>query len=96
MESFEINPPSGHESAALIALVERAAVEAGLSISRATLRTYPGSTHWHLKRPGEMGTLELTYWPRAGRLWFAVHANRQAGWIALAIARLTERIERGR
>ena len=92
MDTFEVTPPATLDATAIVALVERAAVEAGLLVSRSTLRTYPGSTHWHLKQPGAKGMLELTYWPQTGRLWFAVHANRRADWIAPAIEQLTARI----
>jgi hypothetical protein len=94
MEVFEITPPTNQDSAALSALIEHAASEAGLIVGLyTTLRAYPGSTHWHFKQPGARGVLELTYWPRQGRLWFAVHANRRAAWIAPAIERLRARIE---
>jgi len=95
MDRFDVPLSAPPGSAALIALVERAAFEAGLLISRGELRSYPGSTHWHLKRPGAKGTLELTYWPDAGRLWFAVHANRRAVWIEPAIRALTAQIVQG-
>ena len=89
MDTIEIAVPAGHDPAALIARIERAATAAGLDIGeRMTLRTCPGSIHWHLRRPGVKGVLELTYWPSHGRLWFAVHINRQADWIAPAIERL--------
>jgi hypothetical protein len=93
MDVFEITLPAGYSPVALAVLIEQAAGACGLSISQiTTLRTYPGSTHWHLKRPGVPGTLELTSWPQAGRLWFSVHANRQATWVASAIESLTARI----
>jgi hypothetical protein len=79
----------------LPALIERAVADAGLLASRLELRGYPGATHWHIKRPGAKGTLELTYWPGQGRLWFAVHANRRAEWIATAIGELTARMMQG-
>jgi hypothetical protein len=95
MEVFEITLPASRDPAALIGLIERAAGEAGLIAERRTLRSYLGSTHWHLRHPGAKGTLELTYWPQRGRLWFAVHANRRAEWIAPAIERVRARIEQG-
>ena len=76
----------------LPALIERSVSDAGLLAERLELRSYPGATHWHIRRPGAKGTLELTYWPRARRLWFAVHANRRADWIAPAIDDLSARI----
>src|SRR5688500_358254 len=92
METFDIPVAAGRDGAALIELIERAADETGLLAQRQTLRSYPGSTHWHLKQPGASGTLELTYWPRTGRLWFAIHANRRAEWIAAAMAALRDQI----
>ena len=89
MDTVELAISTSHDSDALIAQIERAATAEGLDIGkRLTLRTFPGSIHWHLRRPNTKGVLELTYWPSQGRLWFAVHANRRAEWIAPAIERL--------
>lgn len=66
----------------LASLVEEAAARSGLQIRlKTTLRTYPGSQHWHLTMPGERGTLEITCWLTGKRVWFAVHANRRDEWI---------------
>ena len=43
-----------------------------------------GSRHWHLRRPGQPGTLELN--ERQGRVWVKVHSLRDGGW-AEAFAR---------
>jgi hypothetical protein len=89
MDTIEITILATHDPTALIARIERAAAAENLEIGeRMTLRTCPGSIHWHLRRPGVKGVLELTYWPSQGRLWFTVHANRQADWIAPSIERL--------
>jgi hypothetical protein len=94
METIEIAIPTSPDPAALIARIERAAAAEGLDAGdRMTLRTFPGSIHWHLRHPGAQGVLELTYWPDRGRLWFAVHANRRADWIAPAIERLRARLQ---
>ena len=92
MQTIEVPAPLGYDPATLLALIERSVSDAGLLAERLELRSYPGATHWHIRRPGAKGTLELTYWPRTGRLWFAVHANRRAEWIALAIEELRARI----
>jgi hypothetical protein len=74
METIEIALPAQLASDHLIALIERIGVDASLVvIMRTTLRTYPGSTHWHVQQPGARGVLEITYWPSQQRLWFAVH-----------------------
>jgi hypothetical protein len=92
MQTIDVPTPRDCDSATLPALIERAVSAAGLLAERLELRGYPGATHWHIRRPGANGTLELTYWPRAGRLWFAVHANRRAEWIVPAIGDLTARM----
>ena len=92
METVDIPIPANHSPTTLPALIERAVCDAGLLAERRELRGYPGATHWHIRRPGAQGTLELTYWPQAGRLWFAVHANRRAEWIAQAIDDLMARM----
>ena len=42
-----------------------------------------GSHHWHLRTPGQPGTLELNEWQ--GRVWVKVHPLRDGGW-ATALA----------
>jgi hypothetical protein len=74
--------------------VASAAAAEGLSIRlQITLRTYAGSVHWHLGRPGERGTLEATWWPAGKRLWLAVHSNRRAAWIEGTLPQLQSRLE---
>jgi len=93
MQTIDVPTSPLHDPTALVALIERVVSAAGLLADRRELRGYPGATHWHIRRPGAKGTLELTYWPQAGRLWFAVHANRRAEWIAPAIDELTARMD---
>jgi hypothetical protein len=94
MDTVEIAIPAGYERDHLVARIERAAADAGLDVGkRMTLRTFPGSIHWHLRRAGTTGVLELTFWPSQRRVWFAVHSNRQAAWIASAIERLRATLE---
>ena len=92
MDTIDIPLRAGRDPAALPALVERAVAEAGLASRRLELRGHLGATHWHIRRPGARGTLELTYWPSENRLWFAVHTNRRAERIAPAIDQLTARM----
>jgi hypothetical protein len=58
-----------------------------------TLRSYPGLQHWHLRKPGRPGTLEITCWPTGKRVWLAVHTNRQGGWIADVVPRMKAWLE---
>jgi hypothetical protein len=63
----------------------------GLKPSNPTpLKTYPGSLHWHLTKPGQAGTLELTWWPKGQRLWAKVASNREAPWIDQALQELAK------
>jgi hypothetical protein len=92
MQTIEVPAPLDCDPATILALIERIVRDAGLLADRRELRSYPGATHWHIRQPGAKGTLELTYWPRTGQLWFAIHANRRAEWIAPAIDDLMARL----
>ena len=62
--------------------------------TRGTLSKYPGSVHWHLKRSGRSGTLEVTWWPMRDRLWAAYHDNRIGdGWVVTTIQELAASLE---
>src|SRR5258708_4454639 len=82
MEEFEIHLNAQVQKTQFIAIIEMLAVSYGLHIRMySTLRTYPGSIHWHLEKPGERGTLEITLWPAGKRAWFSVQSRRRADWI---------------
>jgi hypothetical protein len=73
--------------------VERAAVAVGGRVTlEATLRSYPGSLHWHVQSPVQSGTIEATYWPRRHELWVSVHANRESAWAGVAFDRFVEQL----
>ncbi len=40
----------------------------------------PESHHYHLARPGQPGTLELSEWQ--GEVWFSVNERRDCGWVS--------------
>jgi len=67
------------ELSELIRSVEELAADQGLSCLRSTHKTKPGSVHWHFKRKGEKGTLELTLWPHARVFWLEVRKGRESG-----------------
>jgi len=94
MEEIEVAiDPVGKEER-LAALIEEAADHYGLQIRmRGTLRTYPGSQHWHVYKPGERGTLEITLWPAGKRVWFSAQAGRRAMWIAEILPHIKAWIE---
>ncbi len=94
MEEIEVAVnPAGREEQ-LAALIEGAVAHYGLQIRlKGTLRTYPGSQHWHLQKPGERGPLEVTLWPAGNRVWFSVQAGRRAAWIAEILPHMKAWIE---
>ena len=74
--------------------VDEACIAAGLTLhSKSTLKQYRGCVHWHIRKGKQNGTLEITLWPQAKRLWFVVHDNRRAAWIDEAVAQLKPEIE---
>jgi hypothetical protein len=60
----------------------------------ASLASYPGSTHWHIKLGKEKGTLELTTWPPKRPLWAKIQAGRRADWIERILPQLSQKIQR--
>jgi hypothetical protein len=75
-------------------LVERLAATEGLEVRmRGTLSQYPGSLCWHLARPGERGTLVLTFWPSQDRLWLAVQNGQSADWMFDSLLRLGDHVQ---
>ena len=76
------------------ALVIQAARDLDLNITlTSTLASYPGSSHWHFKMPGQKGVLELTWSPNRQRLWFKIAQNRNAEWIEPAIIEISRTLE---
>ena len=66
----------------VVEALEEASLGCGLRITlKGTTASFPGSTHWHLKRDKAAGTLEATYWPKQNRLWLSVQDGRKAPWI---------------
>ena len=87
---------AGFIDAEIESLVAAAANSMSLRISMSgSLKQFPGSRHWHLKRETGAGTLELTWWPAQNRLWVSYHANRAGdGWVAESAALLAQEISR--
>lgn len=94
MEEIEVHVNTVGREELLAPSIEGAAAHYGLQIGmRGTLRTYPGSQHWHLHKPDERGTLEITLWPAGTRVWFSVQAGRRAEWIADLVPQIKAWIE---
>lgn len=73
--------------------VYHCARELSLVVAQTTmLATYPGSTHWHLRAKAPTGVVEVTHFPRGGRLWVSCHDNRRAAWTAPAALELARRL----
>jgi hypothetical protein len=80
---FELSVP---ENAATVSKqVEELAARLGLECLVLNLARYPGCRHFHLRKVGEKGTLECTWWPSAGRLWLSRRSNREGVWIDDAV-----------
>lgn len=71
-----------------VAWVRDFAAQHELVVLESSLVTLPGCTHWHLRKAGSSGTLELTWWPRTEEFWASVHANRHADWMEPLLAQL--------
>ncbi len=81
MITVEVKFPSSAEPRRVQRLVLRTCKDRGLVLSVETsLKSYPGSVHWHFKKEKERGTIEVTYWRHGSRLWISVHSNRQGDW----------------
>lgn len=94
MIEIDVRVPASLAAADVPARVEEAcAAEALIMAMRGTLATYPGCDHWHYKKPGEKGTLEITHWGKTNRLWFKVTNDREGPWIGPAMQRLKRALE---
>jgi hypothetical protein len=83
MRNIEIELPSGVSIEEVAAAIDRAIVDAGLSVTlRGSLKKFPGCTHWHAKLGRQAGTLEITLWPQERRAWFTIQNGRAAPWIS--------------
>lgn len=95
MKTIPLRLTSRESPTQMSARVEQAVAHAELKIASITsLATRGGSVHWHIVRAGGKGTLELTFIPRTNELWFAIHENRWAAWMAGKISALKKDLER--
>jgi hypothetical protein len=94
MQEFEFRIPPSVRWSGLDALVESTCIAEGLEVSmKGRLASFPGSVHWHFKRPGERGVLEITSYPRTRRLWASIQAGRRADWIEPCLTKIKTEIE---
>lgn len=79
---------------AVVKVVEQVCISNDLTCARkGTLASYPGCVHWHYKKDGQKGTLEITWWEVENRLWFKVAKGRMGKWIDEAMIELKKQIE---
>lgn len=97
MTDLDIKLPATVDSMVVQTIVDDVGRRAALKTTmKTTLKSYPGSIHWHFKKGTERGILEVTWWPRNAqppRLWLSVHGNREAPWTAELLPRLKAEIE---
>ena len=95
MREVEFQIPPFAPLTDIVATIESACTAEGLQFGmKGTLASYQGSTHWHFKRPRERGTLEITYFPRDGRIWAQIQDGRRAEWIDPCLAKIKSAVER--
>jgi hypothetical protein len=95
MTEIELSMRGLDDTEAAIARVEATVVALGLLVTmKGTLKAYPGCTHWHCKLGREPGTLEITLWPKAGRVWLTIHPGRRAAWMNGLVPTLRRALER--
>jgi hypothetical protein len=76
------------------AAIEAACSAEGLEIGmKGTLASFPGSIHWHFKKPRERGTLEITLFPRDRRIWAQIQDGRRADWIEPCLKNIKHAVE---
>lgn len=96
MREVEVGLPDGLDWTEVEGVVEGCCAAEGLKLAqKSSLKQYPGCSHWHYRRPGQSGTLEITLWPQHGRLWFPLRPNRSKEWVEAAVLRLKDAIEKG-
>src|SRR5215212_7643847 len=94
MITQELTIPPAADLATVVARVEACCAAVGLRLTRKGPQAqYPGCVHWHYKQGAQPGTLEITLWPAARRLWFPLRAGRAAPWITDLLAQLGPAIE---
>ena len=94
MIKLEVRVAEGRDLSRAERLIESACTSAGLFVRLKRTAAYPGSVHWHIGKKRERGTLEITLWGRAGRIWLKVHPRRTAAWIPSTLVRLRTALER--
>jgi hypothetical protein len=94
MREVEFQVPHSQHLIHADSAIESSCVAEGLQIGmKGTLASFPGSTHWHFKRPSQRGTLEITVFPRDRRIWAQIQAGRRADWIEPCLEKIKRAVE---
>jgi hypothetical protein len=94
MREVEFKVPPSAQLIDAGSVIEATCAAEGLQIGmKGTLASFPGSTHWHFKRPKERGTLEITLFPRDRRIWAQIQDGRRAEWIEPCLANIRHTLE---
>ena len=95
MTEIEITIPLQTNLSQAERIIEQCCKAEGLSVNlKGSLAKYPGCIHWHFKRAGQRGTLEITLWASTRRIWFSIHTGRTGDWIEETVTRLKEDLEK--
>lgn len=95
MQEIVVSLPPEPDFKAIEQLIDQLCLAEGLVCRlKSSLKKYPGSVHWHFKREGQGGILEITLWPQAGRLWFILREGRRAAWVDEIIPALQRKLEK--
>jgi hypothetical protein len=96
MREIEVPLKSSRQLVRVARRVEDAAQFEGLTLTlKGGLAKYPRCIHWHFRRGDEPGTLEITYAPTEGRLWFTIRDDRAAPWMDDTIKRMCAKLQEG-
>jgi hypothetical protein len=94
MREVEFKAPGSMQLTHIDSEIESACAAEGLQIGmKGTLASFPGSIHWHFKRPSERGTLEITVFPRDRRIWAQIQKGRRADWIEPCLEKIKYAVE---
>lgn len=94
MQEVEFQVPVSARLTGVDSMIESTCAAEGLQIGmKGGMARFPGSIHWHFKRPTERGTLEITFFPRDRRIWAQIQDGRRADWIEASLAKIKSAIE---
>ncbi len=94
MTDFPVTLAAGLAPQRVESLVEGCCRELGLiPAMKSSLAKYPGSIHWHFRKPRAVGTLEMTLWPAKARLWITIQDGRRTPWTEETVPELMQRLQ---